>query len=69
MSPDRHDIPIIGDYYSKKEVDTMIAAALMAIAQRLYKTHLSEKEYKRLMEEIINHPDVEPYEVEKVRLH
>ena len=28
MSPDRHDIPIIGDYYSKKEVDTMIAAAL-----------------------------------------
>ena len=28
MSPDRHDIPIIGDFYTKKEVDTMIAAAL-----------------------------------------
>ena len=28
MSPDRHDIPIIGDFYTKKEVDAMIAAAL-----------------------------------------
>ena len=28
MSPDRHDIPIIGDFYTKKEVDTMIADAL-----------------------------------------
>ncbi len=28
MSPDRHDIPIIGDFYTKTEVDKMIAAAL-----------------------------------------
>ena len=28
MSPDRHDIPIIGDFYTKQEVDAMIAAAL-----------------------------------------
>tara|TARA_R100001129_G_scaffold152880_1_gene115405 strand:+ start:505 stop:831 length:327 start_codon:yes stop_codon:yes gene_type:complete len=28
MSPDRHDIPIIGEFYTKKEVDDMIAAAL-----------------------------------------
>ena len=28
MSPDRHDIPIIGDFYTKAEVDQMIAAAL-----------------------------------------
>jgi len=28
MTPDRHDIPIIGDFYTKEEVDTMIAAAL-----------------------------------------
>ena len=27
-SPDRHDIPIIGDFYTKKEVDQMIADAL-----------------------------------------
>ena len=28
MSPDIHDIPILGDFYTKKEVDTMIADAL-----------------------------------------
>ena len=28
MSPDRHDIPILGDFYTKKEVDQMIADAL-----------------------------------------
>ena len=28
MAPDRHDIPIIGDFYTKAEVDKMIAAAL-----------------------------------------
>ena len=28
MAPDRHDIPIIGEFYTKKEVDAMIAAAL-----------------------------------------
>ena len=47
----------------------LIAGTMIAIAQRLYKTHLSDKEYKMLMEEIINHPDIEPYEVEKIRLH
>ena len=28
MSPDRHDIPIIGDFYTKAEVDAMVASAL-----------------------------------------
>ncbi len=28
MTPDRHDFPIIGDFYTKKEVDEMIADAL-----------------------------------------
>ncbi len=28
MSPDLHDIPILGDFYTKKEVDAMIANAL-----------------------------------------
>jgi len=28
MSPDRHDIPFIGDFYTKTEVDKMIADAL-----------------------------------------
>ena len=28
MPPDSHDIPIIGDFYTKAEVDAMVAAAL-----------------------------------------
>ena len=28
MSPDRHDIPILGDFYTKAEVDKMVADAL-----------------------------------------
>ena len=28
MTPDRHDIPSVGDFYTKKEVDAMVAAAL-----------------------------------------
>ena len=28
MPPDIHDIPILGDFYTKKEVDKMIADAL-----------------------------------------
>ena len=48
---------------------TMVAASLMSIAQRLYKTHLSDKEYKALMDEILDHAGVEPYNVEKVRIH
>ena len=28
MTPDRHDIPILGDFYTKAEVDKMVAEAL-----------------------------------------
>ena len=28
MPPDRHDIPILGDFYTKGEVDAMIRAAV-----------------------------------------
>ena len=34
MSPDIHDIPILGEFYTKKEVDKMIADAL-AEARRI----------------------------------
>ena len=47
----------------------LVAGTMIAIAQRLYKTHLSEKEYEALMDEILKHPEVEPYEREKVRIH
>lgn len=46
----------------------LIAGTLMAIAQRLYKTHLNSEDYEHMMNEIRN-AHVEPYDVEKVRLH
>ena len=47
---------------------TMIAAALMAIAQRLYKTHLSEEDYIRVMKVALE-PHVDPYDITKGTLH
>ena len=47
----------------------LVAGPMNAIAQRLYKTHLSDKEYKALMDEILDHAGVAPYNVEKVRIH
>ena len=46
----------------------LVASSLMAIGQRLYRTHLSERSYHTLMDVIRDTP-VEPYDVEKVRLH
>ena len=46
----------------------MIAACLMAIAQRLYKTHLSEEDYEKIMKVTIE-TEVEPYDIKKGTLH
>ena len=46
----------------------LVASTLMAIGQRLYRTHLSEKSYHALMV-IIHDADVQPYDVKKERLH
>ena len=46
----------------------MIAACLMAIAQRLYKTHLNEEDYHRIMK-IACETNVEPYDLKKGTLH
>jgi len=46
----------------------MVAASLMAIAQRLYRTHLSEKDYERIMK-IAYEINVEPYDIKKGTLH
>ena len=40
----------------------------MAIAQSLYRTHMSEPEFKIMMD-TIREAEIEPYNVEKVRLH
>ena len=47
---------------------TMIAASLMAIAQRLYKTHLSEEDYQKIMK-IAYETNVKPYDITKGTLH
>jgi len=46
----------------------MVAASLMAIAQRLYKTHLSEENYQRIMK-VAYETNVEPYDIKKGTLH
>ena len=46
----------------------VVASTLMAIGQRLYRTHLTDRSYQTLMDVIRDAP-VEPYSVEKVRLH
>jgi hypothetical protein len=46
----------------------MVAASLMAIAQRLYKTHLSPADYNRIMKVALE-TYVEPYDLTKGTLH
>jgi len=46
----------------------MVSASLMAIAQRLYRTHLNEKDYQRIMK-IAYEQNVEPYDIKKGTLH
>ena len=46
----------------------MIAACLMALAQRLYKTHLNEEAYHRIMKTAYE-TTVEPYDLKKGTLH
>ena len=46
----------------------MIAGCLMVIAQRLYKTHLSEWEYKKIMK-VAAEVEITPYDLRKGTLH
>jgi len=54
---DEHQLPV-----------ELVASALMAIGQRLYRTHLTDQNYHTLMD-IIRDAPVEPYNVKKERLH
>ena len=47
---------------------TMVAASLMAIAQRLYRTHLTEEDYHRIMK-VAYETNVKPYDLTKGTLH
>ena len=46
----------------------LIAGCLLAFAQRLYKTHLSEKDYEQIMK-VAAATEVEPYDIKKGTLH
>jgi len=46
----------------------MIAGCLMVIAQRLYKTHLSRKDYDRIMK-VASEVDIQPYDLKRGTLH
>ena len=46
----------------------MIAASLMEIAQRLYKTNLKEEDYQRIMK-VAYETHIKPYDIKKGTLH
>ena len=60
-----HVIHMLNDHSLPVE---LVASTLMAIGQRLYRTHLSDKSYNLMMDMIRDYP-VEPYDVKKERLH
>ena len=59
-----HVIRLLSEHHSVE----MIAGCLMVIAQRLYKTHLSEKDYKKIMK-VATEVDIQPYHIRKGTLH
>ena len=46
----------------------MIAGCLMAIAQRLYRTHLSKEDYDKIMK-VATEIEIKPYDIKKGTLH
>ena len=59
-----HVIRLLSEHHSVE----MIAGCLMVIAQRLYKTHLSEEEYKKIMK-VASEVEITPYDLRKGTLH
>ena len=60
-----HAMHLLNDHQKPAE---LIAGTMIAIAQRIYKTQLSEEEYREMMEVIKDAP-VRPYDIKKVRLN
>ena len=58
------DAMIYGEKYSMQ----MVASTYMAIAMRLYKTHLNEKGFLNMIRTVME-TEVEPYEKPKKILH
>ena len=59
-----HVIRLLSEHHSIE----MIAGCLMVIAQRLYKTHLSEKDYRKIMK-VAAEVEITPYDLRKGTLH
>jgi hypothetical protein len=60
-----HAMHLMNDHQKQPE---LVAGTMMAIAQRIYKTQLSEKEYDEMMDVVKDAP-VKPYNIKKERLH
>ena len=60
-----HAMHLLNDHQKSPE---LVAGTMMAIAQRIYKTQLSDDEYEEMMEVIKDAP-VRPYNLKKVKLH
>ena len=60
-----HAMHLLNDHQKSPE---LIAGTMMAIAQRIYKTQLSDEEYREMME-VIKAAPVKPYNLQKERLH
>ena len=59
-----HVIRLLSEHQSIE----VIAGCLMAIAQRLYRTHLSKEEYDKIMK-LAAEIDIKPYDIRKGTLH
>ena len=60
-----HVMHLLNDHQESPE---LIAGTMMAIAQRIYRTQLSDDEYREMMEVIKDAP-VQPYNIKKERLN
>ena len=60
-----HAMHLMNDHQKSAE---LIAGTMMAIAQRIYKTQLSDDEYEEMMD-IMRDAPVKPYIIKKERLH
>ena len=60
-----HAMHLLNDHQKPAE---LIAGTMIAIAQRIYKTQLSDEEYREMMDVIKDAP-VKTYNIKKVRLN
>ena len=60
-----HAMHLLNEHQKSPE---LIAGTMMAIAQRIYKTQLSDDEYEEMMD-IVRDAPVKPYNMKKERLH